>query len=127
MNDQENSGGAYADEDARRDMLRRIAAMQRGDGVEIDIDAIPARWSVTLNHDVELPGSDRRLRLRYKVPIGVLSEVEAQIWDALAAQAESGKEDRAQEKAIAKAAGQACRESEACAKARQRVERWVAS
>lgn len=127
MNEQERPGGAFADEDARRDMLRRIAAMQRGDGVEIDIDAIPARWSVILNHDVELPGSDRRVRLRYKVPIGVLSEVEAQIWDALAAQAESGKEDRAREKAIAKTAGQACRDSEACVKARQRVERWVAS
>lgn len=115
------------DEDARRDMLRRIAAMQRGEGIEIDIDAIPARWSVTVNHDMELPGTDRRLRLRYRVPIGVLSDIEAQVWDALAAMAESGAPDRAREKAIAKAARQACRDSEALDKARGRVDRWVAS
>jgi ATP-dependent RNA helicase SUPV3L1/SUV3 len=127
MTDLEPPRGRAPDEDARRDMLRRIAAMQRGEGVEIDIDAVPARWSVVMNQDVELPGSDRRIRLRYRVAIGVLSDIEGQVWDALAAEAESGVEDRGREKAIAKQAGQACRDSDACDKAKRRVTRWVDS
>lgn len=127
MTEHEEPSPFVADETARRDMLRRIAAMQRGEGIEVEFDSSPARWSVVMNRDVQVSGSDRRLRLRFKVPVGVLSEIEAAVWEALAEAAATGAPDRAREKEIAKAAREMCRESAACDKANQRLDRWFES
>ena len=75
-----------ADEFDRRDALRAVAAVVRGDGIEVDADSTPARWSLTVVHDVTVPGTDRRLRLRFRVPVGPLPDIEAELWGLLVAE-----------------------------------------
>jgi len=62
----------------RRDALRAIAAILRGDGIEVDLDVVPARWSIGGAHEFVIPGADpkRRLKARFRVTAGPVEDVE---------------------------------------------------
>lgn len=113
-----------ADEWDRRDALRAVAAVVRGDGIEVDAESTPARWSLTVVHDVTVPGTDRRLRLRFRVPVGPLPEVEAELWGLLVAPDGFG---RPQAKLLGKQVKAAVLGSAAIAKAKARVDAWFVS
>ncbi|WP_431860262.1 helicase-related protein [Azospirillum sp.] len=113
-----------ADEWDRRDALRAVAAVVRGDGIEVDADSTPARWSITVVHDVTVPGTDRRLRLRFRVPVGPLPDVEAELWGLLVAPEGFG---RPQAKLLGKQVKAAVLGSPAIAKAKARVDAWFRS
>ncbi|WP_207456481.1 helicase-related protein [Azospirillum sp. SYSU D00513] len=113
-----------ADEFDRRDALRAIAAVVRGDGIEVDADSVPARWSVAVAHEVAVPGADRRLKLRFRVAVGPLPEIEAELWGLLAGEEGFG---RPQAKTLGKRVKAACLESGALDKARKRVDGWFES
>ncbi|MGQ9368521.1 helicase-related protein [Azospirillum sp. ST 5-10] len=112
------------DEADRRAAMRLIAAQVRGDGVEADIESVPARWMVTAVHEVVVPGTDRRLRLRFRVPVGPLPEVEAVVWERLV---RPEGFTRADAKALGKTVKAACLGSNALEKGRGRVDAWFAS
>ena len=103
-----------ADEFDRRDALRAVAAVVRGDGIEVDADSTPARWSVAVNHVVQIPGTDRKLKLRFKVALGPLPDIEADLWGLLTIDEGFG---RPQAKALGKRVKGACLSSPAIAKA----------
>ncbi|HYF89475.1 helicase-related protein [Azospirillum sp.] len=113
-----------ADEFDRRVALRAVAAVVRGDGIEVDSDSTPARWSVAVNHVVQIPGTDRKLKLRFKVALGPLPDIEADLWGLLTTDEGVG---RPQAKALGKRVKGACLSSPAIAKARDRVDGWFAS
>ncbi|HYD67994.1 helicase-related protein [Azospirillum sp.] len=108
----------------RRDALRMIGAAVRGDGIEVDADSIPARWSVTVVQDVIAPGTDRKVRLRYRVPVGPLPDVEAEVWTLIAQPDGFNKPDA---KVLGKRVKTACLTSNALEKASGRVDAWLAS
>jgi len=113
-----------ADEFDRREALRAVAAVVRGDGIEVDADSTPARWSATVVHDVTVPGTDRRLRMRFRVPVGPLPDVEAELWGLLVQPEGFG---RAQAKLLGKQVKAAVLGSPAIDKARGRVDAWFSS
>ena len=113
-----------ADEFDRRDALRAIAAVVRGDGIEVDADSTPARWSVAVVHEVVVPGTDRKLKLRFRVALGPLPDIEAELWGLMTAEEGFG---RPQAKALGKRVKAACLSSAAIEKARGRVDGWFAS
>ena len=113
-----------ADEFDRRDALRAVAAVVRGDGIEVDADSTPARWSVTVVHDVTVPGTDRRLRMRFRVPVGPLPDIEAELWGLLVQPEGFG---RPQAKMLGKQVKAAVLGSPAITKAKARVEAWFES
>ncbi|WP_298369975.1 helicase-related protein [Azospirillum sp.] len=113
-----------ADEYDRRDALRAIAAVVRGDGIEVDADSTPARWSLSLTHIVAIPGADRTLKLRFRIALGPLPEIEAELWGMLTAEEGFG---RPQAKTLGKRVKAACLSSSAIEKAKGRVDAWFAS
>ncbi|AWK88851.1 helicase-related protein [Azospirillum thermophilum] len=113
-----------ADETDRRAALRLVAAAVRGDGIEIDADSTPARYSVAVAHTVAIPGTDRNLKLRFRVAIGPLPDVEAELWGLMTAEEGFG---RPQAKLLGKQVKAACLGSPAIDKAKARVDGWVAS
>lgn len=113
-----------ADEYDRRDALRAIAAVVRGDGIEVDADSTPARWSLSLTHTVAIPGADRTLKLRFRIALGPLPEIEAELWGMLTAEEGFG---RPQAKTLGKRVKAACLSSSAIEKAKGRVDAWFAS
>ncbi|NYZ15401.1 helicase [Azospirillum sp. RWY-5-1] len=113
-----------ADELDRREALRQLAAAVRGDGIDIDTESTPARFSVAVEHPVVVPGTDRRVKLRFRVAVGVLPDVEADIWGAITS---PDGFSRAQARALGKRVKAACLGSPAIAKARDRVDGWLSS
>ncbi|WP_448192540.1 helicase-related protein [Azospirillum sp. sgz301742] len=113
-----------ADEFDRRDALRAIASVVRGDGIEVDFDSTPARWLVTVVYDVTVPGTDRRLRLRFRVPVGPLPDIEAELWGLLVQPEGFGKP---QAKLLGKQVKAAVLGSSAIVKAKARVDSWFTS
>jgi ATP-dependent RNA helicase SUPV3L1/SUV3 len=113
-----------AGEQDRREALRMIAAAVRGDGIEVDHDSTPARWSVAVEHPVTIPGTTRRLKLRFRVAVGVLADIEAEVW-GLITQPEGMT--RADARALGKRVRQACLKSPAIDKGRDRVDAWLRS
>ena len=69
----------------RRDALRAIAATLRGDGIEVEFDVVPARWSIAGAHEFVIPGADpkRRLKARFRVTTGPVEDVEQELADLL--------------------------------------------
>lgn len=113
-----------ADELDRREALRQLAAAVRGDGIDIDAESTPARFAVAVEHPVVVPGTDRRMKLRFRVAVGVLPEVEADIWGAITS---PDGFSRAQARALGKRVKAACLNSPAIGKARDRVDGWLSS
>lgn len=113
-----------ADELDRREALRQLAAAVRGDGIDIDVESTPARFAVAVEHPVVVPGTDRRVKLRFRVAVGVLPEVEADIWGAITS---PDGFSRAQARALGKRVKAACLNSPAIVKARDRVDGWLSS
>ncbi|MCW2247419.1 ATP-dependent RNA helicase SUPV3L1/SUV3 [Azospirillum fermentarium] len=113
-----------ADELDRRDALRAVAAAVRDAGIEVAAESTPARWAVTVIHEARMPGTDRRLRLRFRVSIGPLPEIEAELWGLLTAEEPFG---RPQARALGKKVKEACFTSAAIDKAKGRVDGWLAS
>ncbi len=113
-----------ADEFDRREALRAIAAVVRGDDIEVDTDSTPARWSVTVVYDVTVPRTDRRLRVRFRTPVGPLPSIEAELWGLLVQPEGFG---RAQAKLLGKQVKAAVLSSPAIAKAKGRVDAWFSS
>lgn len=113
-----------ADEQDRREALRMIAAAVRGDGIEVDYDSVPARWSVAVEHMMEVPGTSRRLKLRFRVAVGVLPDIEAEVWGEIT-QPEGMA--RATARALGKRVKAACLSSPSIDKGRQRIETWARS
>ncbi|WP_029008371.1 helicase-related protein [Azospirillum halopraeferens] len=112
------------DETDRRNAVRLIAGRVRGDGIEADVDSVPARWMVTAVHDVGVPGTARRLKLRFRVPVGPLPEVEAQVWERLVRPEGFGRADA---RDLGKLVKEACLGSNALEKGRGRVDAWFVS
>jgi ATP-dependent RNA helicase SUPV3L1/SUV3 len=108
----------------RRTVLRALATAVRGDGIEVDADAEPARWSVTASHEIAIAGTGRRLALRFRIAIGPLADVEAEVWGMIANPEEF---TRAGVRALAKRVKAACRESAAIDQGRARIDRWLRS
>ncbi|MFD1627112.1 helicase-related protein [Azospirillum griseum] len=113
-----------ADEFDRRDALRAVAAVVRGDGIEVDADSVPARWSLALSHSVTIPGTDRTLKLRFRIALGPLPEIEAELWGLMTSEEGFG---RTQAKTLGKRVKAACLSSNAIDKAKGRVDAWFAS
>jgi len=126
MNDDETTPRqpGTADEFDRRDALRAVAAVVRGDGIEVDADSTPARWSIALVHEVVVPGTDRKMKLRFRVALGPLPDIEAELWGLMTAEEGFG---RPQARALGKKVKTACLSSPAIDKARGRVDGWFAS
>jgi ATP-dependent RNA helicase SUPV3L1/SUV3 len=109
----------------RRDVLRAILGAVRGDGVDADIDAVPARWSVAGAHEFTIPGAPRRkLKARFRVAVGPIEEVEADLTAQMAGPEGVG---RPEVKAFAKRFRTACFQSGKIEEAVGRIEEWVAS
>jgi len=113
-----------ADEDDRREALRMVAATVRGDGIEADHESAPARWSIAVEHPIEVPGTSRRVKLRFRVQVGVLPEVEADVWAAITS---ADGMTRPLARALGKRVKAACQGSSAIEKGRARVEAWLQS
>lgn len=123
-NDRDSSEPGAADEYDRRDALRMVAATVRNDGVDVDHDSIPARWSIVAEHPIVVPGTNRKIKLRFRVAVGVLAEIEADVWEAITSP-EGMTRPRA--RAIGKRVKAICLESAAIGKARGRIDSWFAS
>jgi len=113
-----------ADEQERREALRMIAAAVRGDGIDVDYDSVPARWAVAVEHFIDVPGTSRRLKLRFRIGVGVLPDVEAGVWEAIT---QPEGMTRAQARALGKQVKKACLSSAAIDKGRGRVDSWQRS
>lgn len=109
----------------RRDVLRAVLGVVRGDGVDADIDATPARWSIAGAHDFTIPGAPRRkLKARFRVAVGPNREVEAELLERMAGPEGVG---RPEVRAFAKRFRAACLQSGKLEEAVGRIEDWVAS
>ncbi|WP_207479011.1 helicase-related protein [Arenibaculum pallidiluteum] len=107
----------------RRDILRAIAAILRNDGVEVDADAEPARWSISVAQDFRVPGAEgRKLRARYRVTVGPLAEIEREVMAQVTSAEGFG---RAEAKAAAKRVKAALLESGMAEQARMRFDSWL--
>lgn len=111
-------------EDDRREALRMVVATVRGDGIEADHESVPARWTIAVEHPIEVPGTSRRVKLRFRVSVGVLPEIESEVWEAITS--EDGM-TRARARAMGKKVKAACSASNAIEKGRGRVETWLDS
>lgn len=101
-----------------------VAAVVRGDGIEVDAESVPARWTVTVVQDVLIPGTDRRVKLRYKVAVGPLPTIEAELWGLMTAEEGFG---RPEAKLLGRQVKIACLESPAIDRGRDRVIGWFES
>jgi ATP-dependent RNA helicase SUPV3L1/SUV3 len=125
--DQDNSRipPEMADSLERRDALRAIAGVLRGDGIDVDTDTVPARWSIAGTHEFTIPGADtRKLKARFRVQIGPVEDVEADLTALLGAPEGVG---RPEIKALAKRVKAACKNSDRIEEAQLQIDLWVAS
>jgi ATP-dependent RNA helicase SUPV3L1/SUV3 len=120
--------GPSADEAAapdRRVILRAIVGILRSDGVDVDTDAVPARWSIVATHEFALPGVEkRRLKARFKVTVGALDEIERDVMAQIEAPEGVG---RTEAKAFAKRVKAALLGSGKVEEAKGRLEAWLGS
>ncbi|HYD31747.1 MAG TPA: helicase-related protein [Azospirillaceae bacterium] len=115
----------WGDTPERREALRAIGGILRDNGIEGDFDALPARWSIIALYEFTLPGApQRKLKARFRVPIGPVSGLEEELAETLALPEGVG---RPEIKAFAKRVKAACMASDAVARGRQKLEAWVAS
>ena len=109
----------------RRDVLRAILGLVRGDGLDADVDAVPARWSVAGAHEFTIPGAPRRkLKARFRAAVGPIEDVEA---DLLARMRGPEGVGRPEVKEFAKRFKAACLQSGRLMEAAARIEEWIAS
>lgn len=110
---------------ARRDALRALAGMLRGDGIEVEAGPVPARWSIAGTHIFTLPGGEqRKLKARFRATVGPIPDVEEELRHLLA---RPEGIDRADLKSLAKRVKVACRDSDALEQGVRRIEEWVES
>ena len=110
----------------RRDALRAIAATLRGDGIEVEFDIVPARWSIAGAHEFVIPGADpkRRLKARFRVTTGPVEDVEQELADLLETPEGIGRNEI---KAFAKRVKAAVKGSDQIQEAIDRIDIWVES
>ncbi|EWY36491.1 RNA helicase [Skermanella stibiiresistens SB22] len=110
----------------RRDALRAMVAVVRGDGIEADVDVVPARWSIAGTHDFVIPGADakRRLKSRFRATVGPVEDVERELVALLETPEGVGRNEI---KALARRVKSAVKESGHVADAQARIDEWVAS
>ncbi|HYI72489.1 MAG TPA: helicase, partial [Skermanella sp.] len=110
----------------RRDALRAIAATLRGDGIEVEFDVVPARWSIAGAHEFVIPGADpkRRLKARFRVTTGPVEDVEQELADLLETPEGIGRNEI---KAFAKRVKAAVKGSDQIQEATDRIDIWVES
>ncbi|HEV7372878.1 helicase-related protein [Arenibaculum sp.] len=109
----------------RRDVLRAIVGAVRGDGIDAEIDAVPARWSIAGTHEITIPGADKhKLKVRFRAAVGPIPDVEAELMARLSVPEGVG---RPEVRAFAKRFKAACRESGRLDEAYGRIDDWVAT
>ena len=110
----------------RRDALRAIAAILRGDGIEVDHDVVPARWSIAGAHDFVIPGANpkRRLKSRFRTVVGPVEDVERELVDLLETPDGVGRNEI---KALAKRVKAAVKGSGRIDEAEAQIDAWVES
>ena len=109
----------------RRDVLRAILGILRGDGFDADMESVPARWSVAGAHEFAIPGAERRkLKARFRASVGPVEDVEADLMAQLRAPEGLG---RPEVKAFAKRFKAACLASDKLDEAKARIDEWVRS
>lgn len=109
----------------RRDVLRAILGVVRGDGLDADIDAVPARWSIAGTHEFAIPGAQRRkLKARFRAAVGPIEDVEAELLARMTGPEGIG---RPEVKEFAKRFKADCLRSGKLDEAVARIEEWIAS
>jgi ATP-dependent RNA helicase SUPV3L1/SUV3 len=109
----------------RRDVLRAIVGAVRGDGIDAEVSAVPARWSIAGVREITIPGAERhRLKVRFRAPVGPIPDVEADLMAQIASPEGVG---RPEVKAFARRFKAACRESGSLEQAYGRIDAWVSS